>query len=73
MERHLRQFEEEPELEVLKGRFGPYIAYKGTNYKLPKTLAERAAELTLEECMAVVKDQEGKPKAVRKRTYGTRK
>ncbi len=73
VERHLRQFEEEPELEVLKGRFGPYIAYKGTNYKLPKTLAERAAELTLEECMAVVKDQEGKPKAVRKRTYGTRK
>ena len=73
VKRHLRQFEEEPELEVLKGRFGPYIAYKGTNYKLPKTLAERAAELTLEECMAVVKDQEGKPKAVRKRTYGTRK
>ena len=73
MERHLRQFEEEPELEVLKGRFGPYIAYKGTNYKLPKALADRAAELTLEECMAVVKDQEGKPKAVRKRTYGTRK
>ena len=73
VERHLRQFEEEPELEVLKGRFGPYIAYKGTNYKLPKTLAERAAELTLEECMAVVKEQEGKPKAVRKRTYGTRK
>ena len=73
VERHLRQFEEEPELEVLKGRFGPYIAYKGTNYKLPKALADRAAELTLEECMAVVKDQEGKPKAVRKRTYGTRK
>ena len=35
VERHLRKFEEEPELEVLKGRFGPYIAYKGNNYKLP--------------------------------------
>ena len=42
VERHLRKFEEEPELEVLNGRYGPYIAYKGNNYRLPKTLAERA-------------------------------
>ena len=28
VERHLRKFEEEPELEVLNGRYGPYIAYK---------------------------------------------
>lgn len=61
-ERHLKQFDEEPELEVLNGRYGPYIAYKGTNFRLPKTLAERAGELTVEECMAVVREQEGKPK-----------
>ena len=73
VERHLRKFEEEPELEVLKGRYGPYIAYKGTNYKLPKAFAERAAELTLEECMAIVKEQEDKPKTSRKRTYNTKK
>ncbi|MCQ2266575.1 MAG: type I DNA topoisomerase [Bacteroidaceae bacterium] len=51
---HLKQFEEEPELEVRAGRFGPYISYKGKNYKIPKAQAQRAAELTLEECMTIV-------------------
>ena len=74
VERHLRKFEEEPELEVLNGRYGPYIAYKDNNYRLPKTLAERAKELTLEECMAVVKEQDEKPKTTaRKRTYSKKK
>ncbi|MBQ3958429.1 MAG: type I DNA topoisomerase [Bacteroidaceae bacterium] len=56
-ERHLKTFDEKPELEILKGRYGPYIAYKGTNYRLPKSMQTRAAELTLEECMAVVDAQ----------------
>ena len=74
VERHLRKFEEEPELKVLNGRYGPYIAYKGNNYRLTKTLAERAKELTLEECMTVVKEQDEKPKTTaRKRTYSKKK
>lgn len=73
VKRHLKTFEEEPELEVLNGRYGPYIAYKGTNYRLPKTLAERAAELTFDECMAVVKEQDEKPKTTRKRAYTKKK
>lgn len=74
VERHLRKFEEEPELEVLNGRYGPYIAYKGNNYRLSKTLAERAKELTLEECMTVVKEQDEKPKTTaRKKTYSKKK
>ncbi len=52
---------EEPELEVLNGRFGPYIKYKGTNYKLPKDLHPRAAELTLEECRKILEEQPKKP------------
>ena len=36
------------------GRFGPYIAYKGKNYKIPKAQAEHAAELTLEECRKII-------------------
>lgn len=52
--RHIKSFDEEPDLEVLNGRYGPYIAYKGKNYRMPKTMHERAAELSLEECMAVV-------------------
>lgn len=51
---HLKTFEEEPELEVRSGRFGPYLAYKGKNYKIPKTQAQRAVELTLDECMAII-------------------
>ena len=49
-------------------------SYKGNNYRLPKTLAERAKELTLEECMTVVKEQDEKPKTTaRKRTYSKKK
>ena len=52
--RHLKKFDEEPEMEVMNGRFGPYIAYNGKNYRLPKALHAKAAELTLEQCMEVV-------------------
>lgn len=55
--RHLRTFEEEPLLEVLNGRYGPYICYDGKNYKLPKAMHERAQDLSLEECMKVVEAQ----------------
>ncbi len=68
-ERHLKQFAEDPELEILNGRYGPYIAYKGDNYRLPKAQAERIEELTLEECKAIVQGQTEKTKASRKRTY----
>ena len=51
---HLKTFDEEPELEIRAGRFGPYIAYKGKNYKIPKAQAEHAAELTLEECRKII-------------------
>ena len=56
-ERHLRTFEEDAELEVLNGRYGPYIAYKGKNFRLPKALHERAKELTYEECMEIINGQ----------------
>ncbi len=52
--KHLKTFEEEPDLEVMNGRYGPYIVYKKQNYKLPKSMHERAGNLTLEECMDVV-------------------
>ena len=56
-ERHLKSFEEEPELEVLNGRYGPYLCYKGSNYRLPKSMHERVRELSYEECMAVINGQ----------------
>ncbi len=66
---HLKQFEEEPEMEVRAGRYGPYIAYKGTNYKIPKAIAPRAAELTIEECRKIIEDEQQKPaKPARRKT-----
>lgn len=75
LDRHLKTFEEDPELEVLNGRYGPYLAYKGTNYRLPKNLAEKAKDLTLDECRAVIQEQDEKPAkpARSKRTYTKKK
>ena len=52
--KHLKSFPEDKDLEVLDGRYGPYIVYKKANYKLPKTMHDRAEELTYEECMEIV-------------------
>jgi len=58
--RHVKSFEEDEDLQVLNGRFGPYIVYKKKNYKLSAALAERAADLTYEECKAVVEAESAK-------------
>ena len=51
----LKTFEEEPELMVLNGRYGPYIVYKKQNVKIPK--GKDAESLTLEDCRAIVADE----------------
>ena len=53
-QRHLRKFEEDAKLEILKGRFGPYIAYDGKNYRLPRNLHAKAESLTYKQCMDIV-------------------
>ena len=53
-QKHLKIFLEDPKLEVLNGRYGPYLVYDGKNYRLPKAMHERAAQLTYEECMKVI-------------------
>ena len=60
-ERHLKSFSEDTELEILNGRYGPYLAYNGTNYRLPKALHERVKDLTYEECMQIINEQGEKP------------
>ena len=63
--RFIKKFEEEPELEILNGRYGPYIAYKGKNYRIPKT-GYTPAEMTLADCMKLVSEADQKP-ATKKR------
>mgnify|MGYP002522725816 CR=1 FL=1 len=53
-------FDEEPELQVLNGRFGPYITYKKSNYKIPK--GTEPSSLTYKQCMAIVEDPNNAPK-----------
>ena len=53
-QKHLKIFLEDEKLEILNGRYGPYLSYYGKNYRLPKNLHERAAELKYEECMAII-------------------
>jgi len=65
-EKHIKSFDEEPELVLLNGRWGPYISYQKSNYKIPKTV-EDPKTLTLEDCLELVRKQEtgasGKKKA----------
>ena len=72
-ERIIKTFDAEPELQVLNGRFGPYIAYKGSNYKLPKSVVP--AELTLEACLEIVTQQQNSDSAPAKgrRKYASKR
>lgn len=54
-ERHLKKFLEDPDLEVMNGRYGPYIVWEKKNYRIPKAQHERAAELTYREVMDIIK------------------
>ncbi len=55
-DRHIKVFDEDPKLELLKGRYGPYIAYDGKNYRIEKKLHDRAlaGDLDFATCMDIV-------------------
>ncbi|MDE7380666.1 MAG: hypothetical protein K2N03_00880 [Muribaculaceae bacterium] len=72
-ESHIKTFPEKPGLEVLNGRFGPYLCYKpegakkGINYKIPKTVDPKS--LTFEEAEKLMEAQDAAPKKkVRKKS-----
>ena len=66
--RHIKKFAEEPDLEIMNGRYGPYIAYKGSNYKIPEGITPQ--DLNLQACMDLIKLQSDpdRPKARRGKT-----
>lgn len=53
-EKIIKTFEEEPDLQVLNGRYGPYIAYQKSNYKIPK--GQKPEELSLDDCRKIIAD-----------------
>lgn len=64
--RIIKEFSDEPGLQILNGRWGPYISYKNKNYRIPKKT--NPSELTKEECMVIIN---AAPEA--KKTKKTRK
>ena len=60
--RHIKQFAEDAKLEILNGRYGPYIAYDGKNYRIPKAQHDKAADMTYEQCMEIVNATPAKKK-----------
>ena len=68
----IKTFDELPGVEVLNGRFGPYIAFKkpgdrkATNYKIPKGTDPKA--LTVEEVNKLMADQDASPKPAKRTT-----
>lgn len=53
-QRHVKTFKEDTKLEVMNGRYGPYLTYDGKNYRLPKAMHDKAKALTYEECMKII-------------------
>ncbi|MDO5394420.1 MAG: type I DNA topoisomerase [Bacteroidales bacterium] len=66
----VKTFADAPEVRILNGRYGVYISADGTNYKIPKSVTDPSA-LTLEDCRAIMAQQEQKPKRAPRR--GARK
>lgn len=65
-EKTIKLFEEDSDLQVLNGRYGPYIKYQNSNYKIPKTTDPK--KLTLEECKRIIEDSAKDKKSKSKKT-----
>ena len=61
----IHEFDHDPIIKVLKGRFGPYMTLGKENYKLPKT--EDPEALTLERCLEIIENSEPTNKGKRKK------
>ena len=63
----LKTFADDSDVQILNGRYGVYIAYKGQNYKIPKSVEDPAA-LTLPEVMEIISNQDSKPRRAARTT-----
>ena len=64
-QRQIKTFAENPDVEILNGRYGPYIAMGGKNYKIPT--GTDPASLDLAACMAIIEKAAEKPASPRRR------
>ncbi|MCT4604207.1 MAG: type I DNA topoisomerase [Marinifilum sp.] len=54
-EKFIKSFDEDPEIQILNGRWGPYISYKKENFRLAKDI-EDPKTLSFEDCMKIIKE-----------------
>ena len=54
----IKTFDEEPGLQILNGRYGPYISYEKKNYKIPENVEPK--DLNLDACFKVIELQKVK-------------
>ncbi|WP_320020350.1 type I DNA topoisomerase [Labilibaculum manganireducens] len=52
--KHIKSFDEDADLQILNGRWGPYISYQKENYRLAKDL-EDPKTLSYEDCLKIIK------------------
>ena len=64
-QRLIKSFAENPDVEILNGRYGPYIAMAGKNYKIPT--GTDPATLDLAACMEIIEKAAEKPASPRRR------
>ena len=64
-QRQIKTFAENPDVEILNGRYGPYIAMGGKNYKIPT--GTDPASLDLAACMAIIEKAAEKPASSRRK------
>ena len=65
-------YEENPDMQILNGRFGPYISYNKKNYKLPRGL-ENPATLPYEEALKIVEAADAAPAKAKRGTVKKKK
>ncbi len=68
-EKHIKSFDEDPEIQILNGRWGPYISYQKKNYKIPKDTDPKS--LSFEDCQKLIKG--GGKKTTKKKATKTTK
>lgn len=67
----IKTFAEEPDLQILNGRYGPYISYQKKNYKIPSNI--EPSDLNIETCFKVIELQKEKAEVRKTRSTAKRK
>lgn len=54
----IKAFDSDPDMQILNGRYGPYINYQKKNYKIPENI--EPMDLNLEACFKIIELQKSK-------------